>query len=133
MIRFNSLTDSAEGLAALQEILRLYDFSEPEQSGPAATINRQLIEGLTGLSGRRVVARSGEDDAVGICRGTEITLEFDEEKYLGTGVFLFASVLERFLALYCSINSFTRLVATTKQDGRPFKTWPPRAGFHVII
>jgi type VI secretion system protein ImpG len=132
-LNYLSLADQAEGLAALQEILRLYDFSDPEGSGPAATVNRRLIEGLTGLSGRRVVARTGEDDAIGICRGTEITLEFDEEKYVGTGAFLFASVLERFLALYSSINSFTRLVATTKHDGRPFKTWPPRAGYHVII
>jgi type VI secretion system protein ImpG len=132
-LNYLSLSDSAEGLAALQEILRLYDFSDPEESGPAATINRQLIDGLTGLGGRRVVARTGEDDTIGICRGTEITLEFDEEKYIGTGVYLFASVLERFLALYCSINSFTRLAATTKHDGRPFKTWPPRAGYNVII
>lgn len=132
-LNYLSLSDSDEGLAALQEILRLYDFSNPDESGPAATINRQLIEGLTGLSSRRAVARIGTQEEVGICRGTEITIEFDEEKYVGTGVYLFASVLERFLGLYCSVNSFTRLVATTKQDGRPFKTWPARAGYHVIV
>ncbi|WP_406695669.1 type VI secretion system baseplate subunit TssF [Singulisphaera sp. Ch08] len=132
-LNYLSLADSEEGLAALQEILRLYDFSDPEESGPTASINRQLIEGLTSLRSRRAVARSSDQDEVGICRGTEITIEFDEEKYVGTGVYLFASVLERFLGLYCSINSFTRLVATTKQDGRPFKTWPARAGYHVIV
>ena len=31
-----------------------------------------------------------------------MTIEFDEEKYVGSGVFLFASVLEKFLGLYTS-------------------------------
>jgi type VI secretion system protein ImpG len=128
-----SLSDPDEGLAALQEILRLYDFSDAAEAGPAASVHRQLIEGLTSLSSRRAVARVSEEDEVGICRGTEVTVEFDEEKYIGTGVYLFASVLERFLGLYCSVNSFTRLVATTKQKGGPFKTWPARSGYQVIV
>ena len=51
----------------------------------------------------------------GFCRGIEVTVEFDEEQYVGTGVYLFASVLERFLGLYASLNSFTQLVARTRQ------------------
>ena len=51
----------------------------------------------------------------GFCRGVEITIELDEAKYVGTGAFLFACVLERFLGLYCSINSFSQLVASTRQ------------------
>jgi type VI secretion system protein ImpG len=47
-------------------------------------------------------------------------------------VFLFASVLERFLALYSSINSFTRLVASTKGRGE-LRRWPPRAGEKVLL
>ena len=41
--------------------------------------------------------------------------------------FLFASVLERFLGLYVSVNSFSQMVARTKQ-GEVLKTWKPRAG-----
>jgi len=129
-----SLADSQEGLSALQEILRLYDFSDPDEAGSTATVHSQMIEGLTGLESRRVVARVNEQDEVGICRGTEITLEFDEEKYVGVGLFLFASVLEQFLGLYCSVNSFTRLTATTRQSsGKPFKSWPPRSGYQVVV
>ena len=40
----------------------------------------------------------------------------------------FACVLERFLGLYSSINSFSQLVARTKQGEGYFKKWPPRAG-----
>ena len=32
----------------------------------------------------------------GFCRGMEVTIEFDEAKYVGSGLFLFASVLEGF-------------------------------------
>ena len=45
--------------------------------------------------------------------------QFDEEKYVGSGVFLFASVLEKFLGLYASLNSFTQLIATPNNARSP--------------
>ena len=62
------------------------------------------------------------------CLGVEVTVEFDEAQFVGSGVLLLASVLERFLGMYASINSFTRLVATTRQREGVLKRWPPRAG-----
>ena len=55
-------------------------------------------------------------------------LELDEQRYVGIGAFLFACVLERFLGLYASINSFSQLIARTKQGEGYLKKWPPRAG-----
>ena len=52
---------------------------------------------------------------------------------VGTGVLLFASVLERFLALYASVNSFTQLIARTSQSERYLKKWPPRAGEQTML
>ena len=43
-------------------------------------------------------------------------------------MFLFACVLERFLGLYANINSFSQLIAKTKQGEGKYKKWPPRAG-----
>jgi type VI secretion system protein ImpG len=128
-----SLASPADGLEALKEILRVYDFSDPELDRQTALVTQQLIEGITSLSSRRVTGRIASADGVSFCRGMEVTMEFDEEKYLGTGTFLFASVLERFLGLYTSINSFTQLIARTKQGERPFKAWPPRAAEHQLI
>ena len=54
-----SLTDPLEGREALQEILRIYDFSDPEAGQQLAAVTRQLIEGVTSLSTRRVVGRTG--------------------------------------------------------------------------
>jgi type VI secretion system protein ImpG len=123
-----SISDPVEGLDALKEILRLYDFSATKVDAQLAAVNRLLVEGITGLSSRQVVGRVGPAAQGGFGLGVEITAEFDEESYVGTGVFLFASVLERFLGLYTSINSFTRLVAKTKQSDGYLKKWPPRAG-----
>ena len=54
----------------------------------------------------------------GFCRGVEVNLLFDEELYVGGSALLFGSVLNRFFALYASVNSFTQLVIRTKQrDG----------------
>jgi type VI secretion system protein ImpG len=128
-----SISDPLEGKAALQEILRLYDFSDPESGQQLAEVNRLLIEGILGVSSRRVIGRTGTAAASGFCRGVEVTVELDEEKYIGTGVYLFASVLERFLGLYASLNSFTQLVARTKQGEGVLRKWPPRAGEQALV
>jgi type VI secretion system protein ImpG len=130
-----SITDSTRGHEALQEILRLYDFTDPETENDEKSLTSQLIEGILSVNSRRMVGRvgAGREAETGFCRGVEVTLELDDEKYLGTGTYLFASVLERFLGLYTSINSFTQLVAKTKQGTGSFKRWPPRAGDHSLL
>ena len=87
------------------------------------------------MRSRRVVGHvdSADGGGGGFCRGTEVTLELDEEKFAGTGIFLFAAVLERFLGLYTTINSFTQLSIRTRQDEGVVKSWPPRAGDHPLL
>ena len=116
-----SLVDGEEGAEALREILKLYDFADS-----AGT--RAVIDGVLSVRSRRVVGRVGGDVAAGFCRGVEATLHFDEEKFTGSGVFLFAAVLERFLGLYSSINSFIKTIATTNKREEALHRWPPRAG-----
>lgn len=112
---------SGRALDALREILRLYDFSD-------SPVTRQRIAGLVGLRTRKIVRRVGSGDASGFARGTQVELEFDPDQYTGTGVFLFASVLEAFLGLYGSLNAFTQVVAKTRQREGALKQWTPRAG-----
>ena len=82
---------------------------------------------------RSAVAPLRDGLSQGFCRALEITIEFDEDKYAGSGVFLFAAVLERFLTLYASLNSATRLVARTKQSVHELKRWPFRAGERTLL
>ncbi len=125
-LSLNYLSLCEGGKDALQEILKLYDFS-------SSNVVNQQINGITNLSSRRIVARPASMPWNGFCRGLEVTIRFDEEKYVGSGVFLFATVLEKFLGLYTSLNSFTQLVARTVQREEPLKRWPPRAGEQILL
>jgi type VI secretion system protein ImpG len=128
-----SLADGEEGRRALQEYLALYDFSDPQSQPHLAAVTQQVRDGVLNVRGRRVVEFVGGDAGGGYARGVEITVELDEEKYVGIGAYLFASVLERFVALYASVNSFTTLVYRTKQQGPDVRRWPPRAGEQPVV
>jgi type VI secretion system protein ImpG len=128
-----SLADGEEGRRALQEYLALYDFSDPQSEPQLAAVTQQVRDGVVNVKGRRVVEFVGGDAGGGYARGVEVTIELDEEKYVGVGTYLFASILERFVALYASVNSFTKLVYRTKQSGADVKRWPPRAGEQPVV
>ena len=120
-----SLFDSSDGAEALREILVLYD--------PTASPETQkMIDGIRSVSNERIVGRVNSPVAAGFCRGVQVNLHLDEGKFRGSGVYLFASVMERFLALYCSLNSFTKTVVTTEQRQGTVCQWPPRAGEMVL-
>lgn len=111
---------------ALREILRLYDFADSEKI-------RTEIDSIASVRSRRVVGRTGGDVSGGFCRGVEVTIQFDESKFPDNGVYLFASVIERFLGLYASINSFSKLVALTRQRDGALRRWPPRSGEKALL
>ncbi len=118
--------DGEAGLAALREILRLYAAFDD------ATVSGQ-VSGLSALSSGQVVRRIGGEAWRGFCRGTEIRLELDEERFVGSHPFLLASVLNRFFGLYAGVNSFTQLVLTSRQRNGIWKTWPPLAGDQPVL
>ncbi|MET0645148.1 MAG: type VI secretion system baseplate subunit TssF [Pyrinomonadaceae bacterium] len=121
-----SISGGDDAAAALREILSLYNFTD----SPAA---RRQVSGLVRVESRRAVRQTGERIGTGFVRGVETTVELDEEMFAGGGLFLFASVLERFLGLYVTVNSFNQLVARTSQREEVLKRWPPRAGDQVLL
>jgi type VI secretion system protein ImpG len=128
-----SISDPVESKETLKEMLRLYDFSSPDSAQQLGAVNTQLIEGVNQVTSRRVSGRVGGTLDGGVCRGVEVTVDFDEEKYLGLGAFLFASVLERFFGLYASVNSFTQMVATTGDGENLIRRCAPRAGEMTLL
>jgi type VI secretion system protein ImpG len=114
------------GREALQEVLRLYAFREDEDIG-------MRIDGIIGLKSASTMSRVIFDSGVAFCRGLDVELEFDEEQYRGSGVFLLASVLERFFALYSAVNSYSRLTARTQQRRAVLKRWPVRVGDQRVL
>jgi len=115
-----------EGAAALRELLTLYDYG----TDPTAS---NSIAGLKSISSRPIVGRIPGDTSGALCRGVQISMDFDEDKYTSGNLFLFASVLERFLALYSNINSFTQAVATSNRRQGVMHQWPARAGMQDIL
>ena len=123
-----SLADDAAGpenraLEAFREILKIYDYAD-------SASNRQRIAGLVGLSTRPSTRRV---PGAGFARGLRVELELDPDQYAGTSTLLFASVLERFLSAYASINSFTEVVAKVWNREETLKRWPPRAGEKQLL
>lgn len=125
-LSLNYLSLVEEGRGALQELLRVYNFSE------SRTLERQ-ISGIAALVSRKHSARVVSEHGISFARGVRVEIEFDEELYDGGGVFLFASVVEHFLGLYASLNSFTQLSVRTRQRKEALREWRPRAGQKILL
>lgn len=121
-LSLNYLSVIHGGEDALKEMLKLYDF----ENSPS---NRQQINGIISLKSEYVTKRIG----LSYCRGTRIKVEFDQDKYVGAGLYLFASVLESFLGQYVSVNSFSQMALKTKQGEGILKEWPPRSGNRILL
>jgi type VI secretion system protein ImpG len=125
-LSLNYLSLVEEGRGALQELLRVYNFAE------SRTLDRQ-ISGLSDLRSRKHSARVVSEHGISFARGVRVEMEFDEDLFDGGGVFLFASILEYFLGLYASLNSFTQLSVRTKQRKEMLREWRPRAGQKILL
>jgi type VI secretion system protein ImpG len=123
-LNYLSLVD--EGREAFQEILKLYNFT-------GSAYSEKQIDGITAISSARHFARLISENGITFARGTRVELELDEDMFTGGGVFLFASVIERFLGEYVSLNSFSQLAVRTKQRKEALKEWPPRAGQTILM
>lgn len=120
-----SLTNEQTGTDTLKEILTLYNFNDADDV-------KNMIDGILNLQARPKTTRNTNTNHHSFWHGTEIILTVDETKFSGVGLFLFASVLEYFLSLYATINSFTQLVVTTKNRGEIYR-WSPRAGEKTLL
>ncbi len=126
-LNYLSLVNGDDGTPeALQEILHLYNIGD-------SAVTRKQILGIVGIESKKAVRQIGGRIGTGFVRGLHTTITFDEEQYVGSGMFLFASVLERFLALYASLNSFNQLTIRSAQREEDIKTFPPRAGEQELL
>ncbi len=125
-LNYLSLDGGPESLKALREILLL-------SANPEDPSHHHQIAGIREMHCRKVTRRMGKQAWRGFCQGTAITLVFDDEKYVGTSAFLFASVLNHFFALYASVNSFTEVSARGIQHETIWNTWSPMVGEQTVL
>jgi type VI secretion system protein ImpG len=125
-LSLNYLSLGEEGLTALQEILRLHNFSQSSQL-------ECQIQGLAGMRTRRHFAIMHADSGNTPARGMRVELVIDERQFSSGGAYLFASVLERFLGSYVSMNSFCQLQAESSLRKEVLGRWAPRSGSRVLL
>ncbi len=119
------LTEADGSPDVLRQILTLYD-----HSGHDDGVAR--IAAVRSVTSRRATARVWRDGEVGVCRGHDVDVVIDPAPFVPGESFLFASVLDRFLGLYCSVNSFTRLTLLGPEQ-ETLHRWPPRTGQHPLL
>jgi type VI secretion system protein ImpG len=108
---------------ALRALLSLYDFAALQDKQAARSAQRRL-ESISDLRARPCerIFRGA------VMRGIETTLELQEDRFSSEGeLYLFASVLDEFLALYVTVNAFSQLRVHGAQQGELYE-WPARVG-----
>ncbi|PIE66994.1 MAG: type VI secretion system baseplate subunit TssF [Deltaproteobacteria bacterium] len=126
-LNYLSLIDGrdGQGAAAIRSMLRLYCDNRDMQT-------RKQIEGVLSLSSRPITRRISDHGQIAFVRGLEITLEFEELAFAGTGVFILGAVMNIFFSNYVAINSFTETVIKTRERGEIMR-WPTKLGNKHLI
>lgn len=109
--------------SALKDILKLYVMRDTPET-------RQIIDAITRVNTHNSTARL---KAGAVVSGTDITIEFDSERIDKGSAYLFGCVIERFLGLYTSINSFTRLTVMFHGNSLPVAIFAPRSAERPLI
>lgn len=113
---------------ALRGILELYNY-QALYDRQAARENILRLEGLVALEAKPV-ERLVHGSPI---RGTSILLQMNEDSFASEGdMYVFASVLNEFFALYASINALTELTVRGTKFGEVYQ-WPARLGRQAIL
>lgn len=123
-LNYTSLVD----IKNLQTLLGLYLFPDTkDRTGLLA--NQKRINGL-----QNIHSTHGDRLVNGIMlRGREIHLEARYDHFASNGdLYLFASILNEFLAVYSTLNSFTRFTLKESLRGEII-TWPAKIGERPLI
>ena len=109
----------------LRELLSLFaDISD--------SITEAQLQGLKRVETRPIVRSILRGGSYHAARGIEVRITFDEAAFEGSGIIILGAVLDRFLAEYAAINSFTQTVIHSEDRGEIVR-WPPRTGSGPLI
>lgn len=117
----HQLLSGEDGAQRLKEILALYRFDD-------CPGNSDLYNLIKTISCKPVSARLKKNDPHSLVRGIEITLIFQQEAQHDPDWYLLCSFLDRLLALYAPVNSFSRLTTSIEKEPKSHRVWPLRAG-----
>jgi type VI secretion system protein ImpG len=125
-LSLNHLSLGQKGIEAFQETLRLYDL-------PRSVINEKMLSGIVAIDHQSTSKWLTGKPFACLARGIEITLTIDEDNFVGSGLHVFANILDRFFALYVHINSFTQVCLKSKKSGEVLLKCQPRSGDSSLV
>ncbi|MGF7150022.1 type VI secretion system protein ImpG [Sphingomonas zeicaulis] len=114
---YSALIGTDGDASALREHLALY--ARPEDAA-----HRRQIDGVLAIHARPVMRRA-PGAASGFVSGEGVLIRLDDASFDGARMFLFGAVVERFLAEFAAVNSFTQTAFESVHEGRIVQ-WPAR-------
>jgi len=109
----------------LRELLSLFaDLSD--------SVTETQLQGLKTVETRPIVRSIQRGDGFHSARGLEVRVTMDEAAFEGSGIIILGAVLDRFLAEYASVNTFTQTIIASTTRGDIVK-WPPRTGTGPLL
>lgn len=108
-------------LEAFTELLMLHNL-------PQSNVTLRQIGGVTGFA--RTSARAWMLDAHGGARlhGVGVRMTLDESAFVGSGIHVFAQVIDHFLGHYAQLNTFIQLTVVSHATGKELIRCAPRSG-----
>ena len=114
------------GLQVLKEMLALYD-------GADSAASRAVIDRLSRLETRPGVVRAPAGGRIAFTSGTDVIIEWEDQRLSGSGAFLLGCVLEAVFASFAGINAFSRTSLRLRGDKGTWQAWPARTGTRRLI
>lgn len=117
-LNYASLTNA--GLPDLQKMLTLYDLQR-------SAISQRQIKGIVGLESGTVRAWVRTIPVSSLMPGIGIRMTVEEQAFVGSGLYVFAQVMDRYFALNSQLNCFTQLEIVSAQTGEEILKCQPRS------
>jgi type VI secretion system protein ImpG len=114
-----ALTDA--NLEAFTELLMLHNL-------PQSNVALRLIAGVTGLTRTSARAWMLDDHGGARIHGVGVRMTVDESAFVGSGIHVFAQVIDHFLGHYAQLNTFTQLTVVSHATGEELIRCAPRSG-----
>jgi len=118
-LNYVSLTD----VEHFRELLRVYDFQQ-EHDVQRALAHQRMLDGIQSVRSeyKERMVRGAP------IRGLQVSVELNEDHFAGEGdAYLFATILDRFMGLYVTLNGYSQLTVRFSRSGHTC-SFPPRWG-----
>jgi type VI secretion system protein ImpG len=125
-LALNHVSLADHGLAALKEMLTLYDLRR-------TAVSIRHIDGIVGIEQKSAVQWLPGKPFATFVRGVEVRVTVDEEHFVGTSLASFVRVIDSFFGLYVHLNSFVQLIVVSKRTGEEIIRCKPRSGESILV